>query len=492
MQTAEKSGKVVGYVFSIVFCLIGMGILYGAAVNFEEGDMTTAVLMLVAAFAFGGFGFGVYVLLRAGFRSKNRDAILQSASPDEPWKWRDDWLAGRIRRTEKNAAPFFWGFAVLWNLISTPLLFFLPEEITEKQNYGALVGLLFPLVGIGLIVVAVRKTIQGRKYGDCVFLMDAVPGVLGGEVAGTIVVPRGLQAGESVSVCLSCIQQIQRRSGKNTTTDEHVLWTAENASVHLSPAGEAMSVAAMVRFRIPYDASPTAQINESTRVFWKLDASADVPGVDFSAAFEIPVFKTGASSPRITEEELRSEAVREAAPTFTAAGQAAVTIAPSAGGGTEFVIRPNKGVPGILPSLAVMLVFAGIAVLLAYAGAPFLFPLVFGGIAVLVLFLIVFGAYGESRIIVEDGYVSVRNSLFGVMRGRRSPCASVTKVSVNGEGRTGKRGYYSVTLMRDDGKSVSPLQGLSDRRQADWLANEVRKAMDPWRSRERTKEISPG
>jgi hypothetical protein len=491
MQTAQNSGKVIGYLFSIVFCLIGMGVLYGAAVNFEEGDMTTAVLMLVAALAFGGFGFAVYILLRTGFQRQNREATLQSSSPDEPWKWRDDWLVGRVRSMEKGSAGFWWGFAILWNLISTPLLFFLPEEILEKGNYGALFGLLFPLVGVGLVVAAIRKTIQGRKYGNCVFAMQHVPGVLGGEVAGTVIVPRGLPPGETLSMRLSCVQQIQRRSGKDTRTDENVLWQTEQPSISLSPTGDAASQSAPVRFRIPYDSSPTARIDDATRVFWKLEANAAVPGVDFSTAFEIPVFKTATSSPQNTEEELRSEEMRDEAPVSAPVGQTIVTVGPSAGGGTEFVLHPNKGVPGTLPSLVAMFVFAVIAVLLAYAGAPFLFPLVFGGIALLIIFLIVFGAYGESRIVVEDGHVSVRNTLFGIMRGRRMPCSSITKISVSGQGKAGKRGYYSISLLRNDGKTFSPLQGLSDRREADWLADEVRKAMGPWRTQDQRDTFSP-
>jgi hypothetical protein len=474
--------KIAIYGFVLIFCAIGVGLVYGAMVAYQDGETTNAFLMLIAALAFGGFGVAVFALTTAGYRGQAREAALRVSHPNEPWRWRDDWATGRVRSMEKAAAWFFWGFAILWNLISTPLLIFLPEEIIEKENYPAVLGLLFPLVGIGLIVVAVQKTIQRRKYGDCLFLMERVPGILGGEVRGTILILRGLPATETLTVRLSCIHRERRGSGKQTSTYEEVLWQTEQSDVRLSPTGEGAAQGAAVRFQVPYDASPTGEMDENNSVFWKLEADAAVPGVDFNTGFEIPVFKTTESSPQITEEQLRSEDMPAGTPTIAPADHTGVAIVPSTGGGTEFILKPRGGLPGTLPVMGIVLVFALIAALLAYAGAPFIFTLVFGIFALLIFFIVIFGAFGESRIIVKEGHVSVRNSLFGIMMGRRMPCSSITKIGVKGEARAGKLGYYSITLTQGDGKSTSPLQFVRERRQADWLAEEVRKAMEPWRS----------
>jgi hypothetical protein len=471
--------KIAVYGFALIFTAIGMGIGYGAIVTFEDGDTTKAVMMLIAALAFGGSGLGVFALTTAGYRSQKREAALRAEHPDRPWLWRNDWAAGRVRSMGKTTAWFFWGFSILWNLISAPMLLFLPEEIIEQGNYAALLGLLFPLIGIGLIVVAVRKTIQLKKFGDCLFLMERVPGVLGGDVIGTVLIPRGLPVAETLAVRLSCIRRVRRRSGKGTSTDEDAIWQTEQSVVHLSPTGEGAVQGAAVRFRVPYDASPTGEINENTSVIWKIEADAAVPGVDFSTSFEIPVFKTLASSPQVTEERLRSEDVSATAPAIQPGDHTGITVVPSTGGGTEFVLKPRGGLSGTLAGVAVFLVFAGITVLLSYVGAPFIFPLVFGAVALLIVLLLVFGAFGESRIVVEQGHVSVRNSVFGIMMGRRVPCSSITKISVKGDAKAGKRGYYSVVFTQGDGRSISPLQFLREKRQADWLAEEVRKAMEP-------------
>jgi hypothetical protein len=481
MVPGLDAGKIALYAFILIFCAIGVGLIYGAVVTYQGGETTNALLMLVAAFTFGGFGAGVFALARASFLSQARETQLRTAHPDEPWRWREDWASGRIHNTGKAAPWFFWGFAILWNLISTPILFFLPKEIIENENYAALLGLLFPLAGILLIGVAVQKTIQRTKFGNCLFLMDRVPGILGGEVTGTILFPHGLSTAETVTVRLSCIHRRQQRSGKETSTSEEAIWQAEQAVVRLSPSAEEAATRATVRFRVPFDTSPTGEIDENNSVFWKLEADASVPGVDLATDFEIPVFKTGASSPQITEERLRTEDLSTGRSAIGSPDQMGVSVVPSARGGSEFVIKARQGASGSVAAAIMVLIFGGIAVALAYAGAPFIFSLVFGIFALLIVFIVVFLAFGESRIVVEERHVSVRNSLFGIMMGKRIPCSSIAKIGVKGESQPGKRGYYSITLTREDGTSVSPFQFLQDRRQADWLAEEVRKAMEPWR-----------
>ena len=50
-----------------------------------------------------------------------------------------------------------------------------------------------------------------------------------------------------------------------------------------------------VAFAIPRDAMPSDPGNANDRVLWRLQVIGEVPGVDYSAAFEVPVFRTSAS-----------------------------------------------------------------------------------------------------------------------------------------------------------------------------------------------------
>ena len=472
--------KILVYGFALIFSLVGVGIGYASLAQFDGPDTTQAWLMLLAGCAFAGFGIAVYLLGSMGIQKSERADALRASHPKEPWMWREDWAAGKSQSNAGSKAWFLWGFAILWNLISTPLVIFLPEEISNG-NYPALLGFLFPLVGIGLLIAAVRLTVQRVKFGESEFLLDRMPGVLGGDVAGTIVLPQGVANANSFTVRLVNMHVRQVKSGKNTSTEETVLWQDERVVTHHAPVMAGMPQRIPIRFRTPYDARPTDESNASSKFIWKLTAGADVPGVDFSAEFEIPVFKTESSSAQVTEESLRSEEVAAHPPAATSPETTGVTIVPGANGGTEFIIAANGPSEGSWGAAVVFLIFVGITGLIIYFSGPGFFALIFGAIGILIAGLGVFSVYGESRIIVEDGHVSVRNILFGKMWGKRVPCNTVERIGVRGEGKKGTHGNCSITMTLAGGKSLSPLQSVTELQTAEWLAEQVRKAMEPWR-----------
>lgn len=317
--TAGKLGGILVYIFVLCFGLVGVvtGVL--AARSFLDGDYGKGAFLGIFALTFGGFGFAMGAFMIEGRKKAKKTLELRATFPSEPWKWREDWASGSVRCTTKSTMIFAWGFAILWNLISTPLLLILPSEILGEANYPALLGLLFPLVGIGLLVWAGRETVEWKKFGPSVFRMDSVPGVIGGGISGTVDVSTGFDPDQVFGVTLASINRRTTGAGKNSSTTESILWQEKRDSVRPLARPEAMGAGIPVRFEIPYDCVQSNDDNPNNLFLWRLEVHAAVPGVDYDAKFDVPIFKTAASRapasgmesseslPRATSLQLRPE-----------------------------------------------------------------------------------------------------------------------------------------------------------------------------------------
>ena len=87
--------------------------------------------------------------------------------------------------------------------------------------------------------------------------------------------------------------------------------------VPAAPSSDSFATATMtttvpVRFPIPPDALPCDDRNSRDTVLWRLEVAADVPGLDYASAFEVPVFRTAESDrPRTEEEAAAARAIAE-------------------------------------------------------------------------------------------------------------------------------------------------------------------------------------
>ena len=69
----------------------------------------------------------------------------------------------RVRSNTRSNLIGAWVFAVLWTLISAPVLFFIPRELERKPI--AAIGFIFPIIGIGLLSWALMLTLRWRRFG---------------------------------------------------------------------------------------------------------------------------------------------------------------------------------------------------------------------------------------------------------------------------------------------------------------------------------------
>lgn len=75
--------------------------------------------------------------------------------------------------------------ALFWILVSFPSAYFIPKQ-TYLEDPKTLAVLIFPLVGIGLLIWAIRESVRCLEFGKTYFQMTDVPIAVGRELRGAI------------------------------------------------------------------------------------------------------------------------------------------------------------------------------------------------------------------------------------------------------------------------------------------------------------------
>ncbi|HKU62963.1 MAG TPA: hypothetical protein VJQ44_17310 [Gemmatimonadales bacterium] len=445
-----------------------------------QGEWGQAAFFALFAITFGGVGIGGLVALARGRRRLAEAEAARARHPDEPWLWRADWAAGRIEDSNRTAARFAWVFAGFWNLVSLPAGYFGVRAAVEQGNRGGLVALLFPVAGVGLLVWAARISVRLRRFGVSRLELETCPAAIGRSLAGTVLAPLTLMPAGGFRVALSCIRRVTTGSGDGRSTSERVLWQEEQR-VDGRPSRTARGMATMlpVRFPIPPDALPCDDRNSRDTVLWRLEVSAEVPGVDYASAFEVPVFRTAESDrPRTDVETAAAQAIADQAAHFEPGPECRIQVTRNRRG-TEIVFPAARNRGAALDLTLFLALWLGAVAAMVLLGAPVIFPLVFGLFAALLIRAVLDLWLGVARVTAGDGAVLVASGLLTPGRERRVPSPEVAEVVTRIGMQAGGTPYYDVVLVRRDGKKLVAGRGIRDKREAEWVAGLIREGVDP-------------
>ena len=419
--------------------------------------------------AFGGVGAGLIVGGIYGSRRLARENERKASSPETPWLHKDEWRTGNIPST-KAALVGSVVFAVLWNSISAPLLFLVPRELA-KGNVAALLGLLFPAVGAGLLLWAAKNVGLRLKFGESVLELRTMPGVIGGRLEGVVRAAKGLRHAREIEVQLSAIGRARVRSGDGESTEETLLW--EKAQRVQATRGYGLGrVAIPVSFEIPGDLPPTDETDPRYQIVWRLDVRADVPGLDYAASFDVPVFRTAESalgagvgvaalSASEVENRLEKAGVR-------------IERLPR---GKRFLFSGNRSFGTVLSSIVFVGGVTFVAVVLFYSEAPRLFPWAAASFDAILLLAVLDSVLHSSRLDVVPGALSIAGGWFGRGEEKRWSSAEVESIRAARGPQSGNRLSYRLELRLRSGKTKKIARGIPDRETAESLAREVEAAL---------------
>ncbi len=181
-------------------------------------------------------------------------------------------------------------------MIVVPILTTALPPLLRNSDPKALILIGLCLAPLLLLAGALRATIRRERYGKTYFEFTTLPFSPGKRVSGQIQLRMLTSAPHGVDLQLACIRRIVTGTGKQQTTNEITLWQEQKnvpqAAVSSGPLGNAIPV----DFGVPQDAYESNHENTRDQLLWVLTAKADVPGVDYSDKFEVPVFRAGSAA----------------------------------------------------------------------------------------------------------------------------------------------------------------------------------------------------
>jgi hypothetical protein len=417
---------------------------------------------------FAGVGLG---LMGAGFWGKRRvqeEERLESQHPEDPWRWKPEWADGRIRASGRAGFVMPGIMALFWNLVSLPLLFVLPEEIFEKGNRAALLGFIFPLVGLGLLVWAGRAFVRWKKYGDSVFEMSSLPGIVGGKLEGRILTSVAIDTASGFELTLNCVHRVTKGSGDSRSTTESILWQQqqhlERELLDYDPTRSSIPVL----FGIPYDAEPTEERSDDDEILWRLEVEAETPGIDYAAKFQVPVFKTADSQADFELEDSAQASHLSAQDPIALLATEGIRkeFLPTGGYALHFPAARHKG--AALGMTSFFVVWTAITVFLFISDAPLLFPIAFGLFDLLMLWAVLDIWLERRRVEVRPDRLLLSGGIFGPGKTREIPRPHITAIRPIRGMQAGNKLYYRIEVTTQDGKkhlAASKLGGLTLARQ---------------------------
>jgi hypothetical protein len=469
----SKIGLLVICLFALPFASFGLFALWKAIEQIATGEGDSPVwLPLLFGILFTAIGVGLVTAVVIGSRRVQLQERVKAEFPGQPWKWRSDWATGRINSDVRSSTIGAWVAAVLWNLASAPLLWIVPHAATQRGPV-VLIGLLFPALGIYLVIRALRLNLELRKFGRTHFQMDSVPGVVGRELKGSIHVHFPHPPDHGIQLHLSCVNRVVTGSGKSSSTSENILWRGESTVTAGQLYSGPSDTIIPVTFHIPRDTRPTETLNPRDSICWLLEARADVPGVDYRDTFEVPVFHTeqtpSQAEPESEKENEHAAAVRPEICT--------VRIRQTSEG-TEFYFPAARNKSFAASTTAFASLFGLVTSFIVHMHVPLIFPLVFGLFSLLLLYISLKMWLETTRVTISNSVLTLRDGWLGGGKPRPIPLTEISgidsRIRAQQGGGTGTA-YYDIELTERDNRTVTLGHTLRDKQEAEWLVGEMRR-----------------
>jgi len=444
-----------------------------------------SVGLLVMAFplAFMGIGLAIMVRTLLGVKPRARrgaqaataaTAATDGGVPVDAGDWTDraDWAAGRVVSTTKKNLLGIGIFTTAWNAISWPVAYGIMAN--ERQRAELYFVLLFPVIGLGVLLWFMRMLMGYLKYGESVFEMATVPAAIGGTLEGKVQLQRSIRPTGPVTVRLNCLR-ISRNN--KSESSENLVWQREE-KVEMDD-DDTIPVAVF----IPEDCQPTASTDSYTQIVWRLEVKAPVAGIPYSAQFDVPVFAVALSPAEQAEAgKVRAHEQEELAH-YSLSADSPIRVGPSDDGGMEFYFPAARN-PGAAAIWTLISGVMGVPVWLLYSRSHGLeivpgivMSIVFGLLALLCGYSALGLWFGKTWVVANRDGLTITTALLGLRRVRTIAAADIGDIKTKIGMSAGQSAFYDIKVCYGDGQEAYAGSAIPGNTAADWLVAEMKKAL---------------
>ena len=362
-------------------------------------------------------------------------------------------------------------FAVLWNSIAFPIGFLIPRgQGVPVWAFG--IAMLFPAIGVILLISAAYQLLRRHKYGASRLMLDHLPVATGTTFRGDIDTHVQQVPESGFGLRLMCIRRVVSGSGKNRSMNETVLWADEQTVSSGAAMRNPLGTRIPFTFTIPDDARPTDERNSSDSVVWRITVKAEMTGIDYAADFQFPVLSTGEHP----HAPIEFATARASASSWVPSAESHITITPLPEGGEEIVVSTHSRVSEIFGMFVFAAIWYGFVVLMIAVHAPFFFPILFSLFGLVIVFTIVDGLFGHSIIRASRTALTLRRAYpFGLGTTQSIDPTQIESISGNlALASQSAASLYTVDVTLKNGTHVQAAKAIRERSDAEMLAGRVR------------------
>jgi hypothetical protein len=307
--------------------------------------------------------------------------------------------------------------------------------------------------------------------------LSTVPGVIGHSLRGSVVTNRRIDVSGDVRVRLRCIRSMRVLRGpqsqsRRVVTDTFWEESQRVPAARLDDGGTRIPVA----FALPDEIPPLSDNDALTWYRYELSVGGEVQGVDFHAAFDVPVYRTAESSQPPTPAEVAL--VEAALPERYVPSRTSRIHVSTLGKQVTIEFPPGRHAL-ISLRMTVAAVVAGALTRWLFlkedAGAFVFFPGIFATkwtIQALDLWL------RASRVRARDGSISVSRGWLVPIGTRTIPASSIEDLNLKNGDQIMGIPYYDIVLETTTKGPSRIARGIRDKREGEWVMSRLVAALD--------------